>query len=35
MNLKKMRIKDLDGVARIGAGLLMLGAALLLTGFMS
>jgi hypothetical protein len=30
-----MKIKDLDGLGRIGAGLLMLGAALLMTGFMS
>lgn len=35
MIIKKMRIKDLDGIARIGVGLLLLGAALVLTGFMA
>ena len=30
-----MKIKDIDGVGRIAAGLLMLGAALLMTGFLS
>jgi hypothetical protein len=35
MKFKRLRFKDLDGVASIGAGLLFLGAAMLLTGFLA